>query len=137
MEKSPKTTDFVALQFCNFLVYAVGQIKRMATSLSLTFVLLALLLNSYSPEGRKIVARFLGVLFLGIGYVVGLVFSQMERNIILSTIEHTKPGELGGEFWLQLFSLGVLPFLGVVGHLFPSISQFLSQWIAPSVQAVR
>jgi hypothetical protein len=129
--------DFVALQFCNFIVYAVGQIQRIATSLSVTFVLLALLLNSYSPEARQLVARLLGVLFLGIGYVVWRVFSEMERNIILSAIAHTSPGQLGGEFWIQLITLGVLPLLGVLGHLFPSFSQFLSQWIAPSVQAMH
>jgi hypothetical protein len=131
------SADFVALQFCRFIAYAVAHVKRMATTLSLTFVLLALLFNSYSPEGSQLIARFLGALFLVIGVVVWRVFSQMERNPILSTIAHTTAGELGGEFWIQLLALGGLPLLGVLGHLFPAVSQFLFQWIAPSVQAAR
>ena len=129
--------DFVALQFCHFIAYAVAQVKRMATCLSLSFVLLIVLFNSYSPEGPQLIARWLGVLFLVIGFAVWRVFSQMERNPILSAIAHTTPGELSGEFWLNLLVLGGLPLLGVLGRLFPSVSQFLFQWIAPSVQAVH
>jgi hypothetical protein len=82
-------------------------------------------------------ARFLGMLFLAIGVVIWRVSSQMERNPILGTISHTTAGQLSGEFWLQVLALGGLPLLGVLAHLFPSVSQFLFQWIAPSVQSVR
>jgi len=129
--------DFVALQFCRFIAYAVGQIKRTATSLLIIFVLFALLFNSYNPEGSQLVARFICVLFLVMGAAIWHVFSQMERNPILSTIAHTTPGELSGEFWVQLFVMGGLPLLGVLGHLFPSFSHFLFQWVAPSLQATR
>jgi hypothetical protein len=61
----------------------------------------------------------------------------MERNPILSTMAHTTAGELSGEFWLQLLALGGLPLLGVLGHMFPSVSHFLFQWIAPSVEAAH
>jgi hypothetical protein len=129
--------DFVALQYCGFIAYAVGQVKRMATAVSVIFVLLALLFNSYSPEGSQLVGRFLVVLFIVIGFAIWRVFSQMERNTILSIVAHTAPGKLSGEFWLQLLAVGGLPLLGVLGHLFPAVSQFLFQWIAPSVQAAH
>ena len=77
------------------------------------------------------------MLFIAVGYLMIKVFAQMERNPILSRISRTTPGELNAEFWLQLVSLGGLPLLGVLAHLFPSLSQFLFQWIAPGVQAAR
>jgi hypothetical protein len=129
--------DFVALQYCHFIAYAAAHVKRLATSLSLGFVLLALLFNAYSPQGSQLIARSLAVLFLVIGAAFWRVFSQMERDPILSAIAHTDAGELNGEFWVQLLALGGLPLLGVLAHLFPSATQFLFQWIAPSVQAIH
>jgi len=129
--------DFVALQFCRYISHAVAHVKRQATALSLSFLLLALLFNSYSPEASQLIARFLAGLFLIIGVVVWRVYSQMERDPVLSAMAQTTPGQLSAEFWLQVIALGGLPLLGVIGHLFPSFSQFLFQWIAPSIQATR
>jgi hypothetical protein len=129
--------DFVTLQFCRYISHAVAHVKRQATALSLSFMLLALLFNSYSPEASQLIARFLAGLFLIIGVVVWRVYSQMERDPVLSAIAQTTPGELSAEFWFQVVALGGLPLLGVIGHLFPSFSHFLFQWIAPSVQAAR
>jgi hypothetical protein len=77
------------------------------------------------------------VLFLGTGLVVCQALAGMERHPILSKIARSKPGELNREFWAQLIALGGLPLLGVLAHLFPSISRFLFSWIAPSVEALR
>ena len=52
-------------------------------------------------------------------------------------MSRTNPGELNAEFWVQLLSLGGLPLIGVLAHLFPSVSQFLVQWVAPGIQASR
>jgi hypothetical protein len=43
-------------------------------------------------------------------------------------------GELNREFWIQLITLGGLPLLGVLAHLFPEISPFLTQSIAPTME---
>lgn len=129
--------DFVTLNFCRFIAYAVGQVKRVAWCVSISFVLFVLLLNSYSPEAPQVIAHFLVGLFVLTGAGVWRVFSEMERNQTLSTMARTTAGELNIEFWIQLIALGGLPLLGILGHLFPSLSQFLFQWIAPSMQAMR
>ena len=129
--------DFVALQWCRFITYGVEHMQRIATCASLSFVLLIVFFNSYSPQGPQMVARFLAGLFLAIGCVMTWVFAQMERNGLLSRIAHSKPGELNREFWIQLVTLGGLPLLGVLTHLFPSLSQFLFQWVAPGVEALH
>jgi hypothetical protein len=72
-----------------------------------------------------------------VGYVITWVFAQMERNPLLSRMARGKPGELNREFWFQLVGLGGLPLLGVLAHLFPSVSEFVYQWLAPGVQALH
>jgi uncharacterized protein YozE (UPF0346 family) len=129
--------DFVALHFCRFVAYAVDQVRRMAVTLSVTLVFLILIFHSYRPEGPELTSKFLVGLFLGVGYAVWRVFSQMERNVILSTIAHSKAGELNAEFWTQILALGGLPLLGLIAHLFPAISQFLFHWVAPGLQGAH
>lgn len=122
--------DFVALQCSRYVVHNVEQVRRMAYCISLTFFLLLLFFNSYSPEGPQVIARFLAVLFVIIGYLVARVLVGMERNPILSTISH-KPAKLNFEFWMQLVGLGGLPLLGALAHLFPSVSHFFSGGLRP------
>ncbi len=130
-------SDFVALQCCRYAAYGVEHIQRLATCVSVTFVLLLVFFNFYSPQGPQLIARFFAALFVVIAYLMIKVFAQMERNSILSRISRTSPGELSAEFWVQLLTLGGLPFLGVMAHLFPSLSQFLFRWVAPGVEAAR
>jgi hypothetical protein len=127
----------VALQFCGFIAYAAEAVRLLAVCISVAFLLLLVFFNSYSPQAPQSIARFLAFLFVAAGCAVVRVFVQMERDPILSRISHTTPGELNSEFWLHLVTLGGLPLVGVLGHLFPAVSRFLFQWIAPGVQAVH
>lgn len=145
-EDSPQTpaqrflrhsSDFVMLQLSRYIVYTVEQTRRIALQVSLGFLLLTLVLNSYPLQGPLAVSRFLAVLFVAVGLVVSRVLAGMERHPVLSKISRTKPGELNREFWVQLLGLGVLPLLGVMAHLFPAISRFLFSWVAPSVEALH
>jgi len=129
--------DFVALQFCRYMIYCVVGMRLTAVSISLNFMLLLFLSNSYSPQAPQVIARLLAVLFVGAGWMVAWVFARLERDPFLSRIAGSKPGELNTQFWIQLVTLGGLPLLGVVAHLFPAVSQFLFQWVAPGVQAMR
>jgi len=54
-----------------------------------------------------------------------------------SYITGSKAGELGGEFWRQLFTFGVGPLLGLPTTLFPSITDFVISWLQPSSQAIE
>jgi hypothetical protein len=127
-------SDFVALHFCRYIVWGVEHVRREASCVTATFVLLLVFFQSYSPQGPQVVARFLAGVLALIGFLIVRVYAQMERNRVLSRISRTVPGALGRDFWLQLLTMGSLPLLGVVAHLFPSVSQFLFQWIAPGIQ---
>jgi hypothetical protein len=130
-------SDFVALQFSRFLMYVVRQVTAMAWCVSFALVMLMLTLNCYSPQAPMILARFLALISAIAGVVVFRVFAGMERNGILSRIAGTEPGELNREFWFQVIAMGVLPFVGLMLHLFPSLSSFVSSWVTPSVEAIH
>lgn len=130
-------SEFVTLQFTRYVLYVVAQIQGIAWFLSFGFLILILVLNSYSPQAPLLVGRFLAALFLAIGVVVVWVFAGMERNAILSSIARTQPGKLNQEFWLQLIGLGTLPLIGVLSHLFPSVSNFLASWLGSGVESLH
>ncbi len=129
--------DFVALQLARYFSYAVRQIKSMAWCISFEMLMLTLLLNSYSPQAPLLIGRYLAVLLAGVGAVITMVYAGMEKNSILSAMTRTTAGELGGDFWIQIVALGVLPLIGVLAHLFPEISGFLWNWAAPGLQATH
>jgi hypothetical protein len=60
-----------------------------------------------------------------------------DRDSTLSYITGSEPGELGGEFWRQLFTFGIGPLLGLLSTLFPSITDFVVSWLQPSSQAIK
>jgi hypothetical protein len=129
--------DFVALQCCNYLTYAVRQTQRVVWTISFLLVLLIAVLNSYSAQGPLFIGRYIVVLFVAAGGIVVYVFAGMERNWILSQISHTKPGELNAEFWLHITALGILPLIGLIVHLFPDVAAFLYSWVAPGIESFK
>jgi hypothetical protein len=52
-------------------------------------------------------------------------------------VTDTSPGELGGEFWRQVFTFGVGPLIGLLTTLFPSITDFVVSWLQPGTQAIK
>jgi hypothetical protein len=129
--------DVLALHICRYLVYAVRQMQRIAWSIGFALVMLIAVFTAYSAQAPQLVGRLLAVLFLGIGGIVVWVFADMEKNWILSRIDRTEPGELNFEFWMQATAVVVVPLIGVLVHLFPSIGGFVSSWLAPSLEALR
>jgi hypothetical protein len=130
-------SDFVAIQLARYLIYAVQQAQSVAWCISCCLLLLMLVLNSYAPQAPMLVSRFLAVLFVVAGVVVVRVFAGMERNALLSLIAGTQPGQLNQEFWLRLIGMGILPLLGILSHIFPSIADTAYSLLAPGVDAMH
>jgi hypothetical protein len=69
--------------------------------------------------------------------VIGLAFAGMERNWVLSRIGRSEPGELNLEFYMRLASIVILPLSAVLVHLFPTLSGFLTNFLTPSMEALK
>ena len=128
---------FVALHYAPFLIYGVRQIRNLMVFLSAGFVLLVVSMNSYSHQSPQFIGRLLLVLFTLIGAVMLTCLTGMERDPILSRIAGTTPGQLNLASYLKVIGYGALPVLGLLASQFPSISNFLYSWIAPTLQSVH
>jgi hypothetical protein len=121
----------------SYFLRAATQIHNIAFTLALCFVALVVFFSTYSPQAPNALGRWLLVLFLGVGAIVTTVLVGLEKDYVLSKARGSEPGELNAEFWLRLAGFGALPLLGLVGHLFPELSGFVSSWVQPSVEALR
>jgi hypothetical protein len=131
------SSDFAALHLSSYIMLVARQIQVIAWGASFPLLMLIVVLTSYSTQSPLFLARFVAIAFLIAGCFAAWVLGGMERNTVLSQITGTNPGSLGGHYWLQLLSLGVLPLIGVLAHLYPDAATFLSSWVAPSVQSLR
>jgi hypothetical protein len=129
--------DFFALQLCNYILFAVRHTQRLAWSISSGLLLLVLALASYHPQSPQLLGRILAALLVGIGCVIGWAFAGMERNWVLSRIGRSEPGELNLEFYMRLASIVILPLSAVLVHLFPTLSGFLTNFLTPSMEALK
>jgi hypothetical protein len=128
---------FVALHYSSFLMYAVRQIRNLMIFLSVGFVLLVISMNSYSHQAPEFIGRALIFLFVVIGAAMLTCLTGMERDYILSRIAGTTPGKLNLDSYLQVLAYGAPPIIGLLASQFPSISNFLYSWVAPTLKAVH
>jgi hypothetical protein len=62
----------------------------------------------------------------------------MERNALVSRLSDNKtPGELSGNFYLQLLKYGMVPILTIFGSQIPSISNLVLKWVQPALEALH
>jgi len=129
--------EFFLLPYLGFIQNILGRIRTIVLGSLFLFVASTFAVSSYPFDPLPVLGgMFLMVFFLTGGTVIW-VYAQMHRDATLSYITNTRPGELGGKFWIQLVTFGAGPLLGLLTTLFPSITDFLSSWILPSAQALK
>jgi len=77
------------------------------------------------------------VLFAIVGGCLIFAYAEMSRDVTLSRIANTNPGELGWEFWVKIATLGAGPLLGLLTTLFPSMTDFVVSFLQPGAQAIK
>ncbi len=129
--------EFFVLPYLGFIQNTLGRMRTMILGSLFLFVAATFAVSSYPFDPLPV----LGGVFLAVFTIAGgtliVVFAQMHRDATLSHITNTEPGELGGQFWLHLFTFGVGPLLGLLTTLFPSITNFVSSWLQPGTQALK
>jgi hypothetical protein len=101
------------------------------------FVGATLAVSSYPFDPLSVLGAIFLAVFLTVGGLTVLVYSQMSRDTTLSHITNTQPGQLGLDFWLRLVGFGIGPLIGLLTTLFPSITDFVFSWLQPNVQALK
>ena len=129
--------ETVCLLYLGFIQNILGRLRSLVMGMICLFLSIALVLPSYPFDPRPVLTGAVILLFLIVGVVVFMVYSQMFRDATLSHLTDTKPGELGSQFWIKFAAVGVGPLVGLVATVFPGISQFLLSWLQPSLSAMK
>jgi hypothetical protein len=129
--------EYAALVYVNFLVSVLLRIRTLVICAGGMYVLIVLSLNTYPFEPHPALQTLAVILLLVMAGAVGYVYAEMHREVILSQLTSTTPGELGLDFWIKFLSAGALPVFSLLASQFPSINQFLFSWLEPALQAMK
>ena len=129
--------EFVTIRYLSLIRAVLINLRLLMTFVSIAFVLSLLAWNSYPFQPRRWVDWTFTILLFGIGTGVVWVFAQMHRSAILSRITGTKVNELGGDFFVRLFTYGAVPFLTWMAAQFPAISQTVSKLLQSGLSASK
>jgi hypothetical protein len=129
--------QFAALRYVEFIRGTLDHIRFLIIYVSLSFTLALISLNVYSFEPHHSLTISLTALFGLLGFLIVGVMMQTHRDPILSHITGTKPNELGLDFYIRIFTLGVAPLLTILATHFPAIGRFLTSFLQPGVNALK
>lgn len=129
--------EFFLLPYLGFIQNILGRLRTIVLGSLSLFVASTLAVSSYPFDPMPVLGGLFLAVFLVTGGTITLVFAGMHRDATLSHITNSQPGELDGHFWLQLITFGIGPLLGLLTTLFPSITDFVSSWMQPGMQALK
>ena len=140
-EKIPRhvraAEEFFVLPYLAFIQNVLGRIRTIAWGIIWLFLSATFAVSSYPFDPLPV----LGAIFLSVFIVVGglmcVVYSQMSRDATLSHLTDTRPGELGWDFWVRILTFGFGPLIGLLTTLFPSITDFVFSWLQPNMQSLK
>jgi hypothetical protein len=128
---------FVCMVYVGYLQNMLARMRTMVLSIAGIFSAIALSVAFYPYTPRPTIALVLMLLLLGIGGVVSHVCAGLDRDNTLSHITNTEPGTLGWQFWLRILSFIGVPALGLHVAQFPEITDLISSWVQPSLNAMK
>jgi len=129
--------EFVCLIYVGYLQNLLGRMRTIVLSIVAVLAGFAFSLAFYPYVPRPTLAIVLLMLLVGLGSSVALVYAGMERDSTLSHITNTEPGKLGMGFWLRYGSFIGVPILGLLVAQFPAITDFVTSWIEPGLNAAK
>jgi len=129
--------EFVCLIYVGYLQNLLARMRTMVLSIVGVLAGFAFSLAFYPYVPRPTIAISVLLLVLVLGSAVALVYAGLERDATLSRITNTEPGELGLGFWVRYGSFIGVPILGLLVAQFPAITDFVTSWIEPSLNAAK
>jgi hypothetical protein len=129
--------EFFVLPYLGFIQNILGRIRTIVLGTLCLFVATTLAVSSYPFDPLPVLGGIFLAVFAITGSTVVVIYAGMHRDATLSYITDTTPGELGGEFWRQVFTFGIGPLIGLLTTLFPSITDFVVSWLEPSTQVIK
>ena len=129
--------ELVGLIYLGYIQNVLGRIRSLTVGIICLFVAMTVAVSSYAFDPRPLMSGTILVLFFVLAATVVTVYSQMHRDVTLSNLTDTKPGELGADFWLKLVGFGIGPVLGLLTSVFPELSGFFLSWLQPGLESIK
>jgi len=129
--------EFVCLPYLGFVQNLLGRMRSMVMNLLCLFVATALAISTYPFDPRQGLGAAMLALFAVLGASVLYVYAQMHRDVTLSHVTNTRPGELGADFWLKILTFGIAPLLGLLTTIFPQLTDFVFGWLQPGLKSIQ
>jgi hypothetical protein len=129
--------EFVCLIYVGYLQNLLARMRTMVLSIVGVLAGFAFSLAFYPYVPRPTIAISILLLVLVLGSAVALVYAGLERDSTLSRITNTEPGKLGLGFWVRYGSFIGVPILGLLVAQFPAITDFVTSWVEPSLNAAK
>ena len=129
--------EFFLLPYAGFVQNTLGRIRNIGLSIVTMFIAATLSVSSYPFDPLPVIGAVFLVLFAIVGGCLIFAYAEMSRDVTLSRIANTNPGELGWEFWVKIATLGAGPLLGLLTTLFPSMTDFVVSFLQPGAQAIK
>jgi hypothetical protein len=129
--------QLVSYIYLGFIQNVLGRMRTLVMCILLVFIASTIAMASYPFDPRPTISGAMVLLLAVLTAAIISVYAQVHRDPILSLVTNTKPGELGGDFWLKLLGFGAGPVLGLLTTLFPQLTDFLFSWVQPSLTSIK
>ena len=129
--------QLVCYVYLGFIQNVLGRMRSLVMCILLLFIAATIAMASYPFDPRPSISGTMVLLFGVLTTAIVFVYAQVHRDPILSLVTNTKPGELGGDFWLKLLGFGTGPVLGLLTALFPQVTDFLFSWVQPNLSSIK
>jgi hypothetical protein len=126
------TLELLALPAYEFILFLRRQMKNLLFLGMGIFVISGCAVLSYPFFESDLLDNILLAGFVIAGTLIIRVLVQADKDPILSAMNGTEPGKLGGEFFRNIFVFGVAPLLTIVAAYFPQVSRFLTSFVSAS-----
>jgi hypothetical protein len=136
-EPTRHAEEFVCLIYVGYLQNLLARMRTMVLSIVGVLAGFAFSLAFYPYVPRPTITISVLLLVLVMGSAVALVYAGLERDSTLSRITNTEPGKLGLGFWVRYGSFIGVPVIGLLVAQFPGITDFVTSWIEPSLNAAK
>lgn len=123
---------FLAGRVYSFLQYLLAHLQNLVVFVTTGMLLVLLSITSYPFQPRDLMLLFGWLLILLVVAATLVVFTQMDRDKVLSLLSGGDPGKLNWnrEYIWRVLIHGVVPILALLSAQFPEALQQIATWVS-------
>jgi hypothetical protein len=128
--------EFIALRYTAYIRHVMLHLRNLLFFLTLGFFLTVTSGLVYPFRSQNLLGWSATGSFILLGLPVAWALVQMDRNRLLQRLSSTDGSQGSGRYLLRALVLGVPPLAAIAGTHFPALSRYVSNWLAPALQAL-